>query len=446
MTAKRFLQIEIVAGALVFAARCAVGWGYLSTGELMLLMLDAAPYFLAALGIILSYRQPEIPDRKLVTGVIVGVAILFFLLARSARRSSEASHTKEISDLQKRLDAAAVTDQNILSGMIPQSKHTELDISESTEMERRQRILRLLTNEYILTHKDVSSAMVNGTASPPANWINARLHDLGAGFTVSDSGRSDQKPLPGMRLDLGPDPYHSVTDDQIAQLILDEADKIGEWTKNQETDIRADAAEHAERRESDLHWFGVHLAQKFQGLVTELRSEALRRLGPPGYDIEEEQFWNLLWNTQGTPGRMTTPADMTNYLTYFKRFGTELRRRANTTPEPTPLVVSEKPLASTSVEITLATKIPVRRGYIAIEYRPEVEQARSELSPCFRLDEVNNQDLIAFMHAHRLGGNVECYIVGEEMRFVPNNPIHIYASGSKQAPHVTQALLFMDPD
>lgn len=49
----------------------------------------------------------------------------------------------------------------------------------AAEVERRRQILNALRNEYILSHDNISAALMAGTEYPPTDWMNERLRQLG---------------------------------------------------------------------------------------------------------------------------------------------------------------------------------------------------------------------------------------------------------------------------
>jgi len=48
----------------------------------------------------------------------------------------------------------------------------------AAEIERRRQILNALRDEYILSHDNISAAMIAGTEYPPTEWMNKRLSQL----------------------------------------------------------------------------------------------------------------------------------------------------------------------------------------------------------------------------------------------------------------------------
>jgi hypothetical protein len=59
--------------------------------------------------------------------------------------------------------------------------------AQTKEISRRQSIETLLRNEYVLTHRNISAAMLAGTEQPPADWMNEKLKQLGETWKVENN-------------------------------------------------------------------------------------------------------------------------------------------------------------------------------------------------------------------------------------------------------------------
>jgi|GEM_PF-5603278 hypothetical protein len=72
----------------------------------------------------------------------------------------------------------------------PPPKHTPEQLLESRppadEVSRRRQLLERLRGEYILSHDNISAAMMAGTEELPADWVNKRLQELGEQWKVSE--------------------------------------------------------------------------------------------------------------------------------------------------------------------------------------------------------------------------------------------------------------------
>ena len=66
------------------------------------------------------------------------------------------------------------------------------------ESQRRQKVLRRLREEYILSHDGLSAALLAGIEQPPMEWTNGRLKELGEKWTVGEP----KKELPDVALRL----------------------------------------------------------------------------------------------------------------------------------------------------------------------------------------------------------------------------------------------------
>ena len=88
-------------------------------------------------------------------------------------------------------DAAARTKTEHVEGAILgqlQSLHEQGHplTPEQAEIKRRADIMTLLRGQYILTHGNITSGILDGTESLPAQWLNQKLHDMGETWTVAE--------------------------------------------------------------------------------------------------------------------------------------------------------------------------------------------------------------------------------------------------------------------
>ena len=67
---------------------------------------------------------------------------------------------------------------------------------DQTELERRRLLLDRLRNEYILSHDNISPALMAGTEQPPADWTNRRLGQLGEKWRIPIGTLSPTEPPP----------------------------------------------------------------------------------------------------------------------------------------------------------------------------------------------------------------------------------------------------------
>jgi hypothetical protein len=63
-----------------------------------------------------------------------------------------------------------------------------------TELGRRAVLLERLREEYILSHDDISAALMAGTEQPPAYWVNMKLRGRGEKWSVTQTNMIGESP------------------------------------------------------------------------------------------------------------------------------------------------------------------------------------------------------------------------------------------------------------
>jgi hypothetical protein len=140
--------------------------------------------------------------------------------------------------------------------------------------------------------------------------------------------------------------------------------------------------------------------------VQELRTEILRRLGPPAKDPEEIAAWTMLFPKTKYQDERDNINSMTvvGYALYLRRLGLQIKRRQIPRAAPKSLHFSEveaSPDASKlsySKIITIGTEEAVSEGYIVVEFdvRPVKESCDfidSKLIYGNGSDNIDNKDL-----------------------------------------------------
>jgi hypothetical protein len=173
------------------------------------------------------------------------------------------------------------------------------------------------------------------------------------------------------RLGTGPDAYKQIDDTQLGQWTMEEADKIAEMataamTSNPNVPISANA--RVWRFTND---FNDCCAQD----VKDLRSEVLRRLGPPAKDTDEIQAWTALFPAMKYPAapQDVNPGMVTYYAPYLRRLGLRLKRRASPRSVPMALQFSEQQFPPekpgySHIVVSIQTKKELSAGYIVVQF------------------------------------------------------------------------------
>jgi hypothetical protein len=267
---------------------------------------------------------------------------------------------------------------------------------------------------------------------------------------VSDSNSA----LKGPRLGIGPEAYKDIEDAQVGQWAIEESEKIEEL------------AEEAMGREGSglslppgplppaARQFFFNTA--FSGCCTqdvkELRTEILRRLGPPAKDPEEISRWTMLFSSTeypGAPGQVS-PGMVRRYAPYLRRLGIQLRRRQIPRALPKTLSYSEAPGIPQppsnfpyNIVVTINTNILTSAGYIIVDF--------DRYPGIISCDFVGSKLIVgsdALMadndEVRKRAGEYEppnyTLAIGKNP-MTPDKPIHVFASGSKPV-HVVKVTLF----
>lgn len=154
---------------------------------------DMSSVLLALAG--LSYLMPEVTKRIESSKALrrtVAIVLIFFgvsvIVLNEVGREDQEEKEKANSD---KLESVSMQNGQILQAVLADRT--------VPEVERRKRIESTLRNEYILSHSNISPAMLAGTDFPPASWMNERLHQLGEKWTFEE--------LPARMLDQAPRSY-----------------------------------------------------------------------------------------------------------------------------------------------------------------------------------------------------------------------------------------------
>jgi hypothetical protein len=182
---------SLMGGAVVLWAR----WSYIhptnpAIGSALSLMADFVPMAIAVVGIVMSYRTPKKEHHLRTTLILFACGFVGTGIMSLARIRGEAAHKAEIDGLNAKLQSVADQNGKILKGITepksappPMVTHTP----QPTEAGRRNNVLVLLHNEYILSHDKVSPGLIASIEPLPSEWVNNRLREL-AGCGKNQAG------------------------------------------------------------------------------------------------------------------------------------------------------------------------------------------------------------------------------------------------------------------
>jgi hypothetical protein len=248
-------------------------------------------------------------------------------------------------------------------------------------------------------------------------------------------------PLPspgsvGARLGIGPEAYATISDIQVGQWIMDEAEKVDQMVSAAFAAISSDR-----QRGGDggypINRFGRDFIKCCKQEIADLRTEAFRRLGPPAHDNTEEELWNALSvpNPPNFPSPITPPL-VQMYLPHFRSLGFHLKRKA--VPRAANLYlpftvqrVSPEPMFPYSILLSVDTEKQLDSGYIVVYF----EKAVARLGPdpnhgLLAIPDragIDNKELLAALDNHSV--TVYALKIGA-IPFKPHDPIHISAGGA----------------
>ena len=249
-------------------------------------------------------------------------------------------------------------------------------------------------------------------------------------------------PLPstdsvGPRLGNGPEAYATISDIQLSQWITDEADKVDQMVSAAFAAILSDRQRGGEGG-YPINRFGRDFVECCKQEITDLRTEAFRRLGPPAHDINEEELWKALStpNPPNIPSPITPPL-VRMYLPYFRNLGFHLKRRAVPRAAKMDLPFSVERVTPDaafpySILLSIDTKMQLESGYIVLYFEKAVAMLGTDLNHGLLAvtdrGNIDNKELLAALDNHSV--TVYSLKIGA-IPFRPHDPIHISASGGR---------------
>lgn len=282
--------------------------------KILSFFIDGLSIGLALAGIMISYHPPRSKSAKVKTTIgllIAGFGI--FIAQRAFQSQSETLHASEVSEWQRRFDEQlkianqqsrkldeqsrkldAVSNSTVLylNSATRRSDQADLSTPGQKEITRRQKILAALRNEYILSHDNISPAVMSGIQNPPADWVNERLKSLGEKWTIGE-----QYPLPSLSPEIRCSMNLSECSNQnIKDKVARIADALeaaySEYAQYQKAPI-APGQEH--RHAVQLSTMRTMAIFQYRGdpetTVVKYRHELIRRLGTANADSSYDYLY-----------------------------------------------------------------------------------------------------------------------------------------------------------
>lgn len=261
------------------------------------------------------------------------------------------------------------------------------------------------------------------------------------GTTEEITTKTEGPRTTGPRLGIGPEAYKDLSDVQVGQWAIEEADKIEDMAN---TAMRPEFVSPEAATWVFKNKFNDCCAQD----VFELRTEILRRLGPPGKDPDEISAWTMLFPQLKYPTapEVIAPGTVRYYAPYLHRLGLRLKRRAAPRTEPLALKFSEQELPPekpgySHILVTIETTKELTSGYVAVEFSGQPYSAGCDFEnsklPFTSGVQPENPVVVDLLKA-----TTNYVLQIGKTPFRPSNPIHVEARGSS-AVHIS-GVLYLD--
>jgi hypothetical protein len=238
----------------------------------------------------------------------------------------------------------------------------------------------------------------------------------------------------GPRLGTGPDAYKEISDEQVAQWAVEEADKIEQLVESTfEGQIGGSYQARAWRFNNDFNDYCLKD-------LFDLRNELHRRLGVTANDPEEIQTWTALFPETKYPipkRDLVSPTLAREYAHYLRRLALRLKRRTVPRREPLPLqmllarILPDNQQFPQRILATITAPLQLKSGYVAINFEGPV----AEISCDFENSElvsgyegIENKALAQLIQTEPS----KLYVLRfTKTPFIPNKPLHVVFSGKE---------------
>jgi len=249
----------------------------------------------------------------------------------------------------------------------------------------------------------------------------------------------------GPRLGNGPEAYKDIQDDVLGQWGMEEADKIEEL---------ADQAELGRGAGFSYEFVAQRFTNEFRECcaqdVKDLRTEILRRLGPPAKDPNEIALWTGLFPDTKLPN---APDILPNlnvarfYSLYLRRLGLRLKRKTVPRSASKGLHFSEAEVAPDALSFnynivaSIDTETMTSSGYIVVEFDGAPARMSCDIGSKapWTPEMLENNELKQYLE--RLKRSSYILEIKTTKPFTPEKPIQVLASGFMPV-HVSKVTLF----
>jgi hypothetical protein len=166
--------VIFVVALLIVGFDKAVSWGS-----------DFVPLIFAVISIVVSVKRLRDEHHIAVIGFVLVAGIIGTGIIHYSRIHSEDQNTNRLLGLEQRVERVGSDNSALLRAYLAKP----ILSTQEAAFERKQGILKALRGEYVISHDNVSPGLLEGTESPPTEWINKRLRELGEQWTVTEASR-----------------------------------------------------------------------------------------------------------------------------------------------------------------------------------------------------------------------------------------------------------------
>lgn len=253
-------------------------------------------------------------------------------------------------------------------------------------------------------------------------------------------------PLNLPRLGLGPDAYKDIDDAQFAQWADQEADKMEAMADDCLKNIKQAIQEKLSQRAPQ--WF---FTNEFKSCclqdVIDLRTEALRRLGPPGKEPREQQYFEMM--TRVDYEGMLSYATIRMYAQYLRDLGQRVKRRSIPRSDSRIIpfyeftVQSDKPEFPIKMVVVITPKTTLESGFIAVELSKPIAIIGTDWQSGANLRDtqfIRNNKLLDYLATNSAEKLIYSFEIGKTP-MAAGSTFHVTAYGRSQI-HVTRVTWF----
>jgi hypothetical protein len=265
--------------------------------------------------------------------------------------------------------------------------------------------------------------------------------------------------IPGKpRVGPGPDAYKEVCDEDLGQMVIDEAKAIKDlaniyMVRLQNIGINKNNDSPALVRFSFNNDYNECCAQE----VKQLRAAAVTRIGPTAKLVPEQREWERLFPAEASMSdaispetqtrirrslrREADPSSIDEYASYLRALGFRLKRRAVPRKPSRSLRFVESRIASSAlpyrVQATVETKTSLVDGFLVVEFNESPGTMGSDRELAAEI--IDNKPLKDYL------ATLPYYTVVLQVRDTPINhdaPVHITSSSKMNDVHITKVTWF----